>query len=245
MLITRYLKENGYVTNYCSDECKKDNTRTHHNLTKSEMYDHQMLLCDPNIVEMNKPTKKCLYGNINSYHLYEYGKQFWIKYKDNRKFSAMVTNDGHESSLEALKYSDDLLYNYLTSLYNENLLKDTSIIMLSDHGTTLPSVYFLNDFFQIEGRLPMLYMIINDRKNVSYNEQYYYLHKNQQTFITAYDIYNTIANILYGDEYIKIQNKTDDHDTPKSSLGQSLFTDIDQMQRSPKNYEDMNTHICK
>ena len=245
VLITKYLKENGYVTNYCSDECKKDNTRTHHNLTKSEMYDHQMLLCDPNIVEMNKPTKKCLYGNINSYHLYEYGKQFWVKYKDNRKFSAMVTNDGHEPSLEALKYTDDILYNYLNFLYNKNLLKDTSIFMLSDHGTNLPSVYFLNDFFQVEAKLPMLYLIINDRKNISYNEQYFYIHKNQQTFITAYDIYNTIANVLYGDEYINIKNKTDDHDTPKSPLGQSLFTDIDQMKRTPKNYEDMNTNICK
>ena len=39
---------------------------------QSEIYDHQMLLCDPNIVEMNKPIKKCLYGHINSYHLYEY-----------------------------------------------------------------------------------------------------------------------------------------------------------------------------
>jgi hypothetical protein len=79
VLITRYLKENGYVTNYCGDECRKDPTRTFHNMTKSELYDHQMLICDPNAIDMNKPIKKCLYGNIDSYHLYEYGKQFWIK----------------------------------------------------------------------------------------------------------------------------------------------------------------------
>ena len=244
-LITKYLKENGYVTNYCSDECKKDNTRTHHNMTESEIYDHQMLLCDPNIVQMNKPVKKCLYGNLNSYHLYEYGKQFWIKYKNNRKFSAMVTNDGHESSLEALKYSDDIFYNYLTTLYNQNLLKDTTILMVSDHGTTLPSIYYLDDFFQIEGRLPMLFILVNDRKNVSYNDQYYYIQKNQQTFITAYDFYNTVANILYGDNYTEINNKTDDFDTPKSPLGQSLFNYIDQSERSPMNYQSMDKNICK
>ena len=245
VLITKYLKENGYVTNYCSDECKKDNTRTYHNLTQSEMYDHQMLLCDPNIVLMNKPIKKCLYGHINSYHLYEYGKQFWIKYKNNRKFSALVTNDGHESSLEALKYSDDIFYNYLTSLYDKNLLKDTTILMVSDHGTTLPSVYYLDDFFHIEARLPMLYILVNDRKNVSYYEQYYYIQQNQQTFITGYDFYNTIANILYGDKYVDIQNKTDDHDTPKSPLGKSLFGYIDPLTRHPKNYENMDTNVCK
>jgi hypothetical protein len=245
VLITRYLKENGYVTNYCSDECKKDNTRTHHNFTQSEIYDHQMLLCDPNIILMNKPIKKCLYGNINSYHLYEYGKQFWTKYKDNRKYSALVTNDGHESTLEALKYSDDIIYNYLTSLYNDNLLKDTTILMVSDHGTGLPSIYYLNDFFQIEHRLPMLFILVNDRKNVSYNEQYYNIQQNQQTFVTAYDFYNTIGYLLYGDKYADILNKTNDNDTPKSSFGQSLFDYIDPKTRTPKNYENMDTNICK
>ena len=245
VLITKYLKENGFVTNYCGEECRKDNTRTFHNMTKSEMYDHQMLLCDPNVVEMNKPVKKCLYGNIDTYHLYEYGKQFWVKYKDNRKFSALVTNDAHESSLETLKYSDKIIYNYLTYLYNKNLLKDTTIFLVSDHGATLPSIYYLDDFFQIEGRLPMLFIIVNDRKNVSYYDQYYHLHKNQQTFVTAYDFYNTVAHLLYGDKYVDIKNKTDDHDTPKSPLGQSLFNYIDPMSRNPKNYESMDTKYCK
>ena len=245
VLITKYFKENGYVTNYCSDECKKDNTRMHHNFTESEIYDHQMLLCDPNLVEMSKPIKKCLYGNINSYHLYEYAKQFWIKYKDNRKFSALVTNDGHESTLEALKYTDDIIYNYLIELYDENLLKDTTILLLSDHGNLLPSIYYLNDFFQIEGRLPMLFLLVNDRKNVSYNDQYYYIQKNQQTFITGYDFYNTIGYLLYGDKYADIKNKTIEQDTPKSPLGESLFNYIDQQSRNPKNYDNMDQHICK
>ena len=245
VLITKYLKENWFVTNYCDEECRKDNTRTFHNMTKSEMYDHQMLLCDPNVVEMNKPVKKCLYGNIDTYHLYEYGKQFWVKYKDNRKFSALVTNDAHESSLETLKYSDEIIYNYFTYLYNKNLLKDTTIFLVSDHGATLPSIYYLDDFFQIEGRLPMLFIIVNDRKNVSYYDQYYHLHNNQQTFVTAYDFYNTVAHLLYGDKYVDIKNKTDDHDTPKSPLGQSLFNYIDPMSRNPKNYESMDTKYCK
>ena len=244
-VINKYFKENGYVTNYCMDMCKKDGTRTYHNMTQAEMYDHQMLLCDPNLVEMNKPIKKCLYGHINTYHLYKYAYQFWTRYKDNRKFSVLVTNDAHESSLEALKYSDDIIYNYLNSLYEQNLLKDTTILMVSDHGTTLPSVYFLNDFFQIEARLPMLFIIVNDRKNVSYFEQYYHIHENQQTFITAYDFYNTVSNLLFGDEYVKLKNKTDNHDKPKSPKGQSLFDYIDPMSRNPKNYENMDTNVCK
>ena len=32
-----------------NDVCQKDNTRTHHDITISELYDHQFLFCDPNV----------------------------------------------------------------------------------------------------------------------------------------------------------------------------------------------------
>ena len=127
VLLARYLKENCSITNYYSDECKKDNTRIYHNLIQSEIYEHQMLLCDQNEVEMNRSTKKCLYGHINSFHLYEYGRQFWIKYKDNRKFSAMIANDGHENSLEAFKYNDDITYNFI-NYYLEYIFNIKNVI---------------------------------------------------------------------------------------------------------------------
>ena len=91
----------------------------------------------------------------------------------------------------------------------------------------------------------MLFLLVNDRKNVSYNDQYYYIQKNQQTFITGYDFYNTIGYLLYGDKYADIKNKTIDQDTPKSPLGESLFNYIDQKSRNPKNYDNMDQHICK
>ena len=128
--------------------------------------------------------------------MFEYMNQFWKKYKNNRKFSLLLTNFAHTSSIEILKYMDDVLYNYFNNLFEENLLKDTSVFLLSDHGTGIPSIYFLNDFFQIEMRLPMLFILINDRKNVTYESQYKYLNNNQQTFITGFDIYNTKIHII-------------------------------------------------
>lgn len=244
VLLTKYFKENGYITNYNSDSCQKDNTRTFHNLTESEVYDHQLLLCDPNMVGYTSPYKKCLHGKLNIEHLLNYSSQFWRKYRDNRKFSLLLSNDGHEGSLEALKYIDHHIFNYLMSLFEDNLFKDSTVILMSDHGVIMPSFYSLTDFFNKEWRLPMLYLLINDRKNVSYNEQYFYLQKNQQTFITAYDIYNTINNILYGDSYINIINKTDFFDSPKSPLGQSLFGYINQKERKSRNYESMDYSVC-
>ena len=188
-----------------------------------------------------------LYGRVRNRNIVKIN-QFWRKYKDNRKFFLVVSNDGHEGTLEVVKYDDNIIYNFLNNLFNDNLLNNTSIILLSDHGDKMPSIYYPYDFYRIEGQLPMLYMIINDRKNISYEKQYKYIYKNQQTFITAYDIYNTIGNLIFGDKYYYIKNKTAYHDTPKSQYGKSLFEKINQKKRNPQFYKKigpMRRDSCK
>ena len=81
-------------------------------------------------------------------------------------------------------------------------------------------------------------------KNVDYNQQYFNIHENQQILITAFDIYNTFGNILYGDNYINIQNKTKFTDTPKTAIGISLFEKINSKERKPRKYGYMDRHIC-
>jgi hypothetical protein len=242
--ITKYLKENGYITSYASDYCLRDNTRTFHSIGMDEIDDHQMIICDPNIESFNKHSIRCLYGKINGEFTLEYTNKFWRAYKDNRKFSLFVSNEAHEGSLETLKYLDNIIFNHLKSLYDDNLFKESSIFLLSDHGCTMPSIYYLNDFYKYEGQLPMLFVIINDRKDISYNEQYLNIYENQQAFITAYDIYNTIGHLIYGNKYENIKNKTKYDDTPKSPEGKSLFTKIDKKNRKSKNYKKMNVKVC-
>ena len=237
-LITKYLKENGYITSTAHDYCNRENTRPYHNYTYEEVFDHEYLLCDPNNDHINLNTIRCLYGKKNNEYLYEYTEQFWRKYSDNRKYSMIVSNEGHEGTLSVVESIDSTIYNFLNNLYNDNLLKDTTTFLLSDHGVSMPSVYWIFDFFVKETQLPMLFMIINDRKNISYEEQYGNIHENQQTFITGFDIYNTIGNIIYGDEYINIKNKTEEQDTTKSKYGISLFDYINPKERYPKKYSN-------
>ena len=131
------------------------------------------------------------------------------------------------SKLLYVKLELVFVFLFYCNLFNDNLLKDSSIILVSDHGVGMPSFYypfhFYFHFYKIEEHLPMLYMIINDRKNASYEDQYKYIHENQQTFISSYDIYNTIGNLIFGDKYIYIKNKTEEIDTNKSQYGKSLF----------------------
>ena len=180
-------------------------------------------------------------GNI---YLYNYGNQFWGKYKNNRRYLHIVSNDAHENTLEPVKYMDDTIYNFLMDLFNDNLLINTTIILISDHGAGLPSIYHLSDFYSLEQVLPMLFIITNDRKNKTFEEQYQYIQQNQQTFVTCLDVYDTILHIVYGDEYFSFKDKDEDNNSRRAKGGKSLFTKIDAKSRTPKIYDEMLEKGC-
>ena len=236
-LITKFFKENGFITSAANDYCYIDNTRTYHNLTLDEMYDHLLALCDPNNDHYNSYTIRCLYGKHNIEYLFEYTKQFWEKYRNNRKYSIIIDNHGHEGTFKVIKHIDGIIENFLKNLFNNNLLKDTTVFLLSDHGVGMPSIYYSTNFYKNEYDLPVLLLLINDRKNVTYEEQYKYIFENQQTFITAFDIYNTLGNLIYGKKYDVIDNSTQKKTTCKSAYGKSLFYKINSKQRYPMRYK--------
>ena len=239
-LINKYFKENGYVTGLAHDYCWRDNTLSNHNFIKEEVFDHEFNLCDPNQENVNINTVRCLYGKQDIEHLLNYTDQFWRKYKDNRKFALLVSNYGHEGTLQAVKHIDIIISDFLINLFNDNLLKDTTVFLISDHGSRMPSLYYVSDFYNIEAQLPMLYIMVNDRKNFTYEQQYQYMHENQQNFITAFDFYNTLSNIIFGDKYEDIRNKTNKIETCKSPHGESLFNKIhNNKDRYPKKYNQM------
>jgi hypothetical protein len=242
--ITKYLKINGYVTGFSNDFCQLDSCYLPHNMSQEEISDHEFIICDANKKDINSMIKRCLYDKINIEHQLEYGIQFWRKYKNNRKFLLIVNNDGHEGTLEVIKYDDKYVYNFLKNLFNENLLKDSIVMILSDHGCPMPSIYYFNDFFKYDDALPMLYILSYDKKNLTYDEQYKHLIQNQQKLITAYDIYNTIGHLIYWDSYKKIKDKEkSSKDTPKTKFGKSIFTKIDS-KRVPSDYKNMSKKVC-
>jgi hypothetical protein len=213
-------------------------------MSLEEIADHEYIICDATSKGINSMLKRCLYDKIYVEYQLEYGNQFWRKYKNNRKFLLIVNNDGHEGTLELIKYDDEYAYKFLTNLFYENLLKETVVMFLSDHGCTMPSLYHFNDAFNFDIALPMFYILSYDNKNLSYNEQYKYLYQNQQKLITAYDIYNTIGYLIYGDSYKKIKSKRKSHkDIPKNKFGESIFTQINS-KRTSSDYKSMSIDIC-
>lgn len=242
--ITKYLKKNGYITAFSNDMCLRSPCIMPKDLKTDEICDYEFILCDPNMKNTNSMIKKCLYDKLNIEYQYEYGLQFWKKYKNNRKFLAIINNDGHEGTLEIIKYDDEIIFNFLNTLFQNNLLKETTILLLSDHGCPMPSLYHFTNFYRIDRYLPMLFLFTYDRENISYNEQYKNIRENQQILITSYDIYNTIGFLIYGNDYRKIKNKTNKIDTPKTKYGESLFNKINP-KKNPYNYKNMPKSICQ
>ena len=109
-LITSYLKQNGFITCYASDNCLIDFSPHVHKYSFAEAYDHQSIICDPSYVLPNSRLN-CFYGKLHVEHMFNYINQFWRQYKNNRKFSVLLTNFAHEGSLERLKYIDNIIYN--------------------------------------------------------------------------------------------------------------------------------------
>ena len=235
--ITKFLKKNGYITSEAIDWCGIDNIRACHSFTKVDMFDYFFPLCDPNNDNYNSNRIRCLYDEQNTKHLIEYTNQFWYKYRNNRKYSIILTNSAHEGTLTVVKYLDDMLSNFLNNLFNRNLLKNTIIFLVSDHGASMPSIYYSSDFYRIEEHLPILLIFVNDRKNTTYYEQYKNIYENQQNFITSYDFYNTLGNVIYGNKYKYIKYNSQNKNTCKSPYGISLFDKIYSKTRNPNKYQ--------
>ena len=248
--IVKDLKKLGYITCNAQDVCHKELM----GIQKSKQYsyiefDHEYASpnCDPNIYSFgygffggeNGILRKCLYGKENIEYTFEYSKKFWKAYKTNKKFLRIVNTYAHEYSGEKMKYTDEATFNFLNDLFSENQLKNTTIFLAGDHGFALMGVYKLlnpNDW-KIEKSLPILIILIPDKKNVSYEMQYTEIHKNQQTLITPFDIYYTIRHIIYGNNYKNNLSKK------RHNEGESLFKYINSKKRNCKKYKQM--HDCK
>jgi len=94
-----------------------------------------------------------------------------------------------------------------------------------------------NDW-KIEKSLPILIILIPDKKNISYEMQYSEIYKNQQTLITPFDIYYTIRHIIYGNNYKNNLLKK------RHNEGESLFKYINSKNRNCKKYQQMRNCKC-
>lgn len=250
--IVKDLKENGYITCNVQDVCHKElmGIDEMKEYTYVE-FDHEYASpsCDPNIYHYgfalfngeNGILRKCLYGKENFEQSLIYSKKFWEIYKNNKRFLRIVNTYAHEYIGEKSKYADESLFNFLNSLFISNQLKNTTVFIAGDHGFALMGLYkIINSAdYNIEFHLPIFVLIEPDKINITYEEQYSEIKKNQQILITAFDIYYTIRYILFKEDYKKQPINGNIND------GECLFKYINQKDRICDKYKKMTLCQCK
>ena len=256
--IIKYFKELGYITAQSIDMCSKEVWEPEREPPGIDFdsWDHEnvAMFCDPSYMDRKSLysiykgvyslLRRCFYGKEVHDYIFEYGTKFWETYPDNRKFLRIGFNDGHESTFEVLKYLDEPLYEFLNTFYQKGYLKNTAVILVSDHGNHMPGLYnlFLSEQYETERVLGNLFLIINS--DILFNEKKETFKifnenvmENQQSIITPYDIYNTLVHIIYGD----LNNNL------FTNRGKSVFMKINNSVRNCKFFDEDNEEkgLCK
>ena len=121
--IIRYIKENGYITANIGEKKIINNF---------DRYKHKNIgmQCDSNYYDrrnsypINKGDyffflRRFLNGKKVYKYIFEYAKDFWKKYKENRKFDRLSIIERHEMTAKVIKYLDKPLYLFLKRFIEE------------------------------------------------------------------------------------------------------------------------------
>jgi hypothetical protein len=262
--LVKYYKERGFITGHTGTTCGREifaQSPFSYDLNYDN-YDHEMisLFCDLNFFSkkyritygINSVIQRCFYGKPVYYYAMEYTKLFWEAYKDSKKFFRIHINEGHEITMELISYLENDFAEFIKYFFDNNLLNDTAIFFISDHGNHFFNIWRLinNPEYKGESVLPILLIILPNNKQLYESGLYDNLYENQQTFLTAYDIHDTFIHLAYSDfndinkeKSAFIYNKVNHY----SGRGESLFNAIGQDKRHCKGYNNyfVNENACQ
>ena len=248
-----YFKKNGYIigrgNTHCEKECVFNSNK--YKLFEHAQWDHEniSLACLKMIYNglflstLSSLIQKCLFGKQLFEYIIDYLKSFWTTYKSQNKMFLFQSLDAHEPTGQVIGYIDEILCNFLENFFLNNLFKETAIIIFSDHGQHLNGPLYLTGSYDYlyELVLPTLFLIIPNDNRLYKNNIYKKMKDNQQIFITAFDIHDTLIDLAFGNNN-KMFKKF------KSKYGNSLFQELNYRIRyceSPNYKSQINLRRCK
>ena len=213
--IVKYFKEQGFITGHTGTTCGKEifsiNKMVECRNLDYNTFDHEniALFCDPNFYDYSYSLTKgvasilqrCLYGKPAFEYAMEYSIKFWETYIDQKKFYRIHMNEAHEGTMEVISYLETPLEKFVKYfLERDFLLNDTVLFFVSDHGNHMlgPWKFLSAEDFLIESTLGLLIIVLPNNDKLYQYGIYDNLHENQQTFITPYDIHDTLIHICFG-----------------------------------------------
>ena len=207
-----FFNNNGYITGRANTFCVKESIHNQENISAFDhgTWDHEgmPLACMKSFYDrlfvsrISTFVPKCLFGEDMNEHIFNYMEAFWATYINEKKMFFYKCLDGHEPTGELIGYLDTRLYNFLNKFYIKGYFKDTALILFSDHGQHLNGPLYLFDSqdFHFERSLALLLLIVPNDEKLYQNNLYEKIKSNEQTFITPFDIYNTLLYLAFGED---------------------------------------------
>ena len=237
IFITKYLKKKGYITGSEHNSCNRaifDFPKIKNPKIKPKGFDHENfgLFCDTNYNDKknswsclkgrNSFLKKCLYDEQTSKYMKDYFLDFCEKYKNERKYFSAIFTDGHEGTLEVVKYIDNDVHDLILELLTKYFDDKSAIFIISDHGAHIPGIdnILFSQQKNIENLLGVFLMILP--KNTNLNKEI--IHHNEQVLLTPLDFHFTLLDM------INIKRSKLYH----SKLGKSVFKKLNRKYRNCK-----------
>ena len=248
--LIRAFKEKGFITAQCNNICGRelyDLEKEYELKLDYEDFDHEniAMFCDPNYFKNESPytafigpyalKRRCLYGRDTFEYIFEYSEKFWEAYKNEPKFLRLAFQEAHEGTEEVITLLDKALYNFLIGFQNKGNLDNTAIFFISDHGNNM---FGFNEIFKfedymLEKSLPSWFMLLPKSNNKKVKE---IIKSNQQIFVTAYDIHETLLDILNIEETSHY----------RSNKGKSIFKNINAEERNCDYYgKEIDSQWCR
>ena len=195
--LIKYFKEKGYITGGSENICHRELFLLEQDKNKKvvfESFDHEnfAMFCDPNYNPPNNRVslfkglfsmmRRCLYGKDTFDWVFDFGYKFLEKYKNERKFLRLGFIDGHEGTMEAIKYLDNSLYSFLDFYIKNYFTNSTAIFIASDHGENMISIHHLlnSDEFLYERTLGTFFLLLPTKYEKPKND--FLFEKNLEVF---------------------------------------------------------------
>lgn len=149
----------------------------------------------------------------------DYTYDFLHKYNETNptfcfSFHAELSHD----SVNLIGVADDDVTYWLKKLYKSNLLSNTLLIMMSDHGNRFAETRnSLNG--KLEERLPFFSFVFPEKFKRKFPAQYKNFQSNLNSLVTPFDVHETLLDFIFLQRY-------ENHKRSEHARAISLFTKI-------------------
>uniref|UniRef100_A0A1A9X438 DUF229 domain-containing protein n=1 Tax=Glossina brevipalpis TaxID=37001 RepID=A0A1A9X438_9MUSC len=188
-------KQQGYVTSFNEDAPHIGTFTYRLNGFKKQPVHHYLrtFYLESNNILFSKDY--CISHQPNHLVMMDYTKNFMIKYSDTPRFVFSFHASLSHGSINLIQAADDDMVTWLEKLKQKQLLENTILIFMSDHGNRFQEVRNTLQGKQ-EERLPFFSFAFPDSFKKRFPREYANFVKNSERLTTPFDIHATLAHIL-------------------------------------------------